>query len=74
MPKWAWHGLMWPMWEDRGGGSLPFLILCLFLSVHWSVRSRDFDRPLYFVGEGYEYENWWSYTLMSCASFGGIFT
>ena len=24
MPKWAWHGLMWPMWEVRGGGSFPF--------------------------------------------------
>ena len=23
MPKLAWHGLMWPMWEVRGGGSLP---------------------------------------------------
>ena len=21
MPKWAWHGLMWPIWEIRGGGS-----------------------------------------------------
>ena len=19
MPKWAWHGLMWPMWEVRAG-------------------------------------------------------
>ena len=32
MPKWAWHGLMWLMWEVRGGGSLPFMIPCLFLS------------------------------------------
>ena len=24
MPNLAWHGLMWPMWEIRGGGSLPF--------------------------------------------------
>ena len=24
MLKWAWHGLMWPMWEVRGGGFLPF--------------------------------------------------
>ena len=23
MPKLAWYGLMWPMWEVRGGGSLP---------------------------------------------------
>ena len=23
MPKWASHGLMWPMWEVRGG--FPFL-------------------------------------------------
>ena len=30
MPKWAMHGLMWPMWEVRGGGSLPFLIPCLY--------------------------------------------
>ena len=24
MPKLAWHGLMWPMWEVGGRGSLPF--------------------------------------------------
>ena len=24
MPKLAWHGLMWPMWEVKGRGSLPF--------------------------------------------------
>ena len=23
MSKLAWHGLMWPMWVVRGGGSLP---------------------------------------------------
>ena len=23
MPKLAWHGLMWPMWEVRGGGFPP---------------------------------------------------
>ena len=32
MPKWAWHGLMWPMWKVRGGGSLLLIIPCLFLS------------------------------------------
>ena len=32
MSKWVWHGLMWPMWEVRGGGSLSFLISYLFLS------------------------------------------
>ena len=30
MPKLAWHGLMWPMWEVRGGGSLPF-------NIHYSL-------------------------------------
>ena len=25
MPKLAWHGLRWPMWEVRGGGSLSFI-------------------------------------------------
>ena len=62
------------MWEVRGGVPSPSLFLSCFRIVRWSVRSRDFDRPLYLVEEGYEYENSWSYTLMSCASFGSIFT
>ena len=63
------------MWEVRGRGSLPFIVPCLFLrGVCWNVKSRDFDRLLYLVGEGYEYENSWSYTLMSYASFGSIVT
>ena len=24
MPKLVWHGLMWSMWEVRGGGFLSF--------------------------------------------------
>ena len=27
MAKLTWHGLMWPMWEVRGGGSLSFIVL-----------------------------------------------
>ena len=30
MPKLAWHGLMWPMWEVRGGGSLLHYSLLVF--------------------------------------------
>ena len=34
MPKWTWHGLMWPMWEVRGGVPSPSSFLACF---EWCV-------------------------------------
>ena len=35
MLKWVWHGLMWPMWEVRGGVPSPSSFLACF---EWCAR------------------------------------
>ena len=41
MPRWAWHRLMWPMWEVRGGGSLPFIIPCFVFELYVGVLGAE---------------------------------
>ena len=41
MPKWAWHGLMWPMWEVRSEGSLPLIIPCFVFELCAEVLKAE---------------------------------
>ena len=41
MPKLAWHGLMWSMWEVRDGCSLPFIIPCFVFELCAGVLEAE---------------------------------